>query len=127
ARQLLGEDKIIGRTCNTLEDLIEASSLEINYIGFGPFKNTQTKQNISSILGNSVFEKIELWKREHLLKPIVGIGGIEKEDIDLLSNYAINGIAVSGTDLQHAIDCVLQGTKNEKTQKPSIGCNIKWK
>lgn len=38
-----------------------------------------------------------------------------------------NGIEVTGNDLRNALDCLLQGTKNTKTQKPSIGCNIKWK
>ncbi|MDO6597134.1 thioredoxin family protein [Oceanihabitans sp. 2_MG-2023] len=38
-----------------------------------------------------------------------------------------NGVAVSGLDLRHALDCILSKTENEKLQKPSIGCNIKWK
>lgn len=38
-----------------------------------------------------------------------------------------NGIPVTGEDLRLAIDCVLAGKDNEAIQKPSIGCNIKWK
>ena len=38
-----------------------------------------------------------------------------------------NGIPVTGTDLRYAIDCLLQDKENVKIQKPSIGCNIKWK
>jgi len=38
-----------------------------------------------------------------------------------------NGMAVTGADLKHAIDSILSNTKNTKVQKPSIGCNIKWK
>ncbi|MBU2938980.1 thioredoxin family protein [Lacinutrix sp. C3R15] len=38
-----------------------------------------------------------------------------------------NGIAASGLDLSHALDCVIDKTENVKFQKPSIGCNIKWK
>ena len=38
-----------------------------------------------------------------------------------------NGIAVTGKDLKHALDCVLENKENTNTQKPSIGCNIKWK
>ncbi len=37
-----------------------------------------------------------------------------------------NGIPVTGEDLRHAIDCVLDNKENTATQKPSIGCNIKW-
>lgn len=38
-----------------------------------------------------------------------------------------NDIPVTGTDVRHAIDCVLEHTQNTLLQKPSIGCNIKWK
>ncbi len=38
-----------------------------------------------------------------------------------------NNIPVTGTDLRYALDCVLDHKENTKTQKPSIGCNIKWK
>jgi peroxiredoxin len=38
-----------------------------------------------------------------------------------------NGIPVTGADLTAAIDAVIQGKQVNETQKPSIGCNIKWK
>lgn len=38
-----------------------------------------------------------------------------------------NDIAITGLDLCYALDCVLNDTENTKLQKPSIGCNIKWK
>ena len=38
-----------------------------------------------------------------------------------------NGIPVTGKDLRHALDCLLSNKPNERAQKPSIGCNIKWK
>ena len=38
-----------------------------------------------------------------------------------------NGIEVTGNDLRHALDCVLSDKINSNDQKPSIGCNIKWK
>lgn len=38
-----------------------------------------------------------------------------------------NGIPVTGNDLRHAINCLLNTEENTETQKPSIGCNIKWK
>ena len=36
-------------------------------------------------------------------------------------------IPVTGDDLRHAIDAVLAGKAPSADQKPSIGCNIKWK
>ena len=38
-----------------------------------------------------------------------------------------SGIPVTGADLRRAIDAVLAGTPVPEPQKPSIGCNIKWK
>ncbi|MGD0830364.1 MAG: thioredoxin family protein [Terracidiphilus sp.] len=38
-----------------------------------------------------------------------------------------NGIAVTGEDLRAAIDTVLAGKPVPADQRPSIGCNIKWK
>ncbi|TGV04456.1 thioredoxin family protein [Flavivirga rizhaonensis] len=38
-----------------------------------------------------------------------------------------NGIPVTGKDLRHAIDCLIENKDNVTLQKPSIGCNIKWK
>jgi thiol-disulfide isomerase/thioredoxin len=38
-----------------------------------------------------------------------------------------NSIPVTGGDLRAAIDAVLSGQPVNARQKPSIGCNIKWK
>ncbi len=38
-----------------------------------------------------------------------------------------NGVPVTGRDLRLAVDAVLEGKPIPEPQKPSIGCNIKWK
>jgi len=38
-----------------------------------------------------------------------------------------NGIPVTGNDLRNAVDNLLKGQPISDLQKPSIGCNIKWK
>ncbi|AGA31080.1 thioredoxin family protein [Singulisphaera acidiphila] len=38
-----------------------------------------------------------------------------------------NGVPVTGNDLRTALDAVLAGQPVAPTQKPSLGCNIKWK
>ena len=38
-----------------------------------------------------------------------------------------NGIPVTGRDLRAALDAVLAGRPVSRDQKPSLGCNIKWK
>jgi peroxiredoxin len=38
-----------------------------------------------------------------------------------------NGVPVSGADLREALDAVLEGREAPQVQRPSLGCNIKWK
>jgi peroxiredoxin len=38
-----------------------------------------------------------------------------------------NGVPVTGTDLRAAVDAVLAGQPVTDDQRPSLGCNIKWK
>jgi thiol-disulfide isomerase/thioredoxin len=38
-----------------------------------------------------------------------------------------NGIPVTGTDLRAAVNAVLEGKSVSENQRPSLGCNIKWR
>jgi thiol-disulfide isomerase/thioredoxin len=38
-----------------------------------------------------------------------------------------NGKPVTGKDIRDALDAIVNGKKVSENQKPSIGCNIKWK
>jgi thiol-disulfide isomerase/thioredoxin len=38
-----------------------------------------------------------------------------------------NGKPVTGKDIRNALDAIIAGKETPKDQKPSIGCNIKWK
>lgn len=38
-----------------------------------------------------------------------------------------NGVAITGEDLYAAVQALLAGRRPSPDQKPSIGCNIKWK
>lgn len=38
-----------------------------------------------------------------------------------------NGVAVTGADVRAAVDALLAARRPSAEQKPSIGCNIKWK
>ena len=38
-----------------------------------------------------------------------------------------NGIPVTGNDMRSALKAMCNGKEISVTQKPSIGCNIKWK
>ena len=38
-----------------------------------------------------------------------------------------NDVPLTGSDLKKAMDAILEGKEVEQDQKPSLGCNIKWK
>lgn len=38
-----------------------------------------------------------------------------------------NDTPITGEDLKHALHCLLNNEENTTLQKPSLGCNIKWK
>ena len=38
-----------------------------------------------------------------------------------------NGLSCDGKDISNAIECLINEKENTQIQKPSIGCNIKWK
>jgi peroxiredoxin len=38
-----------------------------------------------------------------------------------------NGLPVTGRDIREAVECILNNKPVTPNQKPSIGCNIKWK
>lgn len=38
-----------------------------------------------------------------------------------------NALPITGTDVLHAVECMTENKTNTSLQKPSIGCNIKWK
>ena len=101
ARKILGKDFIIGGTANTFEDIRMHHEAGADYIGCGPFRYTTTKKNLSPILGlNGYTNIVSQMKAEGIYIPIIAIGGITIEDIPLLMQTGINGIALSGSILR---------------------------
>lgn len=96
ARLILGPAAVIGVTAHKFEDIMAVRSLDIDYIGIGPYSHTQTKKNHSEILG---VEGIRKMCAEMEINEInighVAIGGITLDDVDDLMNAGCNGIAVS--------------------------------
>ena len=97
ARAILGNTKIIGGTANTFEHVLQRAAENCDYIGLGPFQFTETKQNLSPILGLEGYRSIiEKMKTKNIQIPIYAIGGIELKNVESLMETGIHGIAVSG-------------------------------
>jgi thiamine-phosphate pyrophosphorylase len=93
ARTILGRDKIIGGTANTLEDVLMLQEHGADYVGLGPFRFTYTKQNLEKILGIDSYSNI--LKTSKIKVPVIAIGGITPEDVTTLRNVGVHGVAVS--------------------------------
>lgn len=101
AREILGKGYIIGGTANTFKDVQMHHIAGASYIGCGPFRYTDTKKNLSPILGLKGYETIvSQMHQKGINLPIVAIGGITKEDIPLLMQTGLTGIALSGSILR---------------------------
>lgn len=97
ARLILGPAAVIGVTANTFEDIIAVRSLDIDYIGIGPFRETSTKKDLAPVLGLEGIRKINKEMEANEINiGHVAVGGIGLEDVTPLMEAGCNGIAVSG-------------------------------
>lgn len=101
ARKIMGNSFIIGGTANTFEDIERLTESGADYIGLGPFRFTETKKNLSPILGIEGYRDImEKCRKRNISIPIVAIGGITAHDISSIMETGVNGIALSSTILR---------------------------
>ncbi len=96
ARKIVGDKMLIGGTANTLEDVERLATRPIDYIGYGPYRFTTTKKNLSPIVGLEGYRRLVAFCREKDIRiPLVAIGGILPEDLADLLATGIHGVAIS--------------------------------
>lgn len=97
ARNIVGEQCIIGGTANTYQDVLKRVQEGADYVGLGPFRFTSTKEKLSPILGLTGYKTICHELQEAGVNiPIIAIGGITLTDIEPLIKTGVHGIAISG-------------------------------
>ncbi|MCB2310607.1 thiamine phosphate synthase [Clostridium tagluense] len=89
ARNILGNNKIIGVSTSTLKQAKKAEREGADYVGVGAMFPTTTKDDASAV---SVACLKEI--KEGISIPVVAIGGISEKNISLLKPANIDGIAV---------------------------------
>lgn len=90
ARQILGDDKIIGVSAHNALEAVEAEKNGADYLGSGAVFATETKKDVSN-LSEEELKRI----CESVSIPVVAIGGIGEHNAQLLEGTKISGIAVS--------------------------------
>jgi len=85
-RNTIGSDKILGISTHNKEEVIQSNDMDINYIGLGAYRNTNTKKDLTSILGNSL-DTIAA-RSNHL---VAAIGGVKLSDIFENVTYHVIG------------------------------------
>ncbi len=89
ARKILGSEKIIGITAKTIEQAKEAQMKGADYLGSGAIYTSGTKQNAKRLTVENlkaICASVEI--------PVVAIGGLTYDNIDVLKDSGISGIAV---------------------------------
>lgn len=90
ARRLIGKDKLLGLSIENEQQLIDAESLPIDYVGLSAIFATPTKSNtkkewgiegLRNAVANSSF-------------PIVAIGGINGSNLNAIIGTNVNGVAL---------------------------------
>ena len=91
ARKLLGKDTIIGATCHNSKHLgMEAAEAGADYVAFGAFYPTQTKE----VIHHAEIEILEWWQ-DIMEIPCVAIGGINIDNALPIINAGADFIAIS--------------------------------
>ncbi len=98
AREKLGEDKVIGGSALSLEDVKFFHHAKVDYISIGPFHFTNTKKISIDPLG---FNGIQTFIKQinsaipDFDIPLIIAGGIQIKDMSEIKKLPIHGVAIS--------------------------------
>lgn len=89
ARKILGADKIIGVSCQTVEQALQAEKNGADYLGVGAVFSTSTKADADNV---SISTLKEICRAVKI--PVVAIGGISLQNMSQLKGSGIAGVSV---------------------------------
>lgn len=88
-KKLIPESMILGISVQNMEQALEAEKIGASYLGVGAIFSTDTKKD-ASVLNPKILKDIA----QCVNIATVAIGGINKDNINLLSNTSIAGISL---------------------------------
>jgi thiamine-phosphate pyrophosphorylase len=90
ARRILGKDFIIGASASSVEEAKEKERMGADYIAVSPVFSTPTKPDAGPPLGLEGIKEM----RRVVKVPLIGIGGINKENVLDVIRSGADGVAV---------------------------------
>ena len=90
ARALLGKNKIIGLSVETMNEVIATNALDVDYIGISPVYATPTKTDTLQPFGLEGIEEVMRISRHRC----VAIGGMNRDTIGEVIRRGVEGVAV---------------------------------
>ncbi len=89
-RKLMGPDKIIGYSVSNVEEARYGEKHGADYLGAGPVFTTATKKVSTPTLGPTGLKRI----KETVSIPVVGIGGINIENLKEVRRTGVDGVSI---------------------------------
>ncbi|WP_308587903.1 thiamine phosphate synthase [uncultured Slackia sp.] len=89
ARRILGPDKIVGVSVQTVDQALAASEAGADYLGVGALFKTATKPEAADVCLDAL---LEICRSVDI--PVVAIGGLNEETVAALEGTGIAGAAV---------------------------------
>ncbi|WP_331275614.1 hydroxyethylthiazole kinase [Peptostreptococcus equinus] len=98
-KELIGHNKIVGISAKTVNEAIEAQEQGADYIGVGAIYSTDTKTDSDVITKDTMMDI-----RKSVYIPILAIGGVKLDNIEVLKDRDVDGICVI-SDILNQEDC----------------------
>jgi len=106
ARKICGDELIIGLSTHSVEQAVNANKEDVDYVTIGPIYKTRAKDyTVGTKIIKELINKIN--------KPLIAIGGINKNNIDEVLSQGIKSIAV--------ISAVVSAENVKETTKELVG------
>ena len=112
ARELLGPDKIVGVSAQTVRQALLAEKMGADYLGVGAVFPTNSKDDAEDVSFETLKAICEAVKI-----PVIAIGGIHKENVLQLKGSGIVGVAVISALFSQEDSCQATQELKEKVLK----------
>lgn len=84
-REVISKEKILGISTHNKEEILQANEMDLNYIGLGAYRETNTKA-VGVVLGDALDELAS-----HSKHFVAAIGGVKKSDVFKHVTYHVIG------------------------------------